>query len=156
MFSILLLVATAGVMAYVARLATKRLRSMSDAHDEDREHLVAVSIIAVLMAGATLLSPQYIIWLIPSLAMVLGGASIERLWHRRVSAAAVALVAMNTFYIAANDLAAPDVFATRIEALLRNGCLVWLIIELVRALRSYHDLAASVTADARRSAEATT
>lgn len=137
--SLMLLVATAGVMAYVARLATKDLRSKIDAHAEDREHLLAVSIIAVLMAGATLLSPQYIIWLVPFLAMVLGTASTRRSWHRRVSASAIALVAMNTFYIAANDLAAPDVFATRIEAVLRNGCLVWLIFEIARALRSGSD-----------------
>ena len=112
--------------------------------------MVSVASIATMLLGATLLSPQYLAWLFPFLAIAIveerdavprlgiataAGAEPERgaAPKRPLRSAAIAMTVINAMYVAANDLNNPDGMAVRIEALIRNVSIVLVVVACVRA-----------------------
>ena len=82
---------------------------------------VPVVLIGATMIFATLLSPQYIAWLFPFVAIAISQGS------RTLRIPAIAVVALNTLYLSAQDLTHPDHVWMRLEVIARNLCLVWLV-----------------------------
>ncbi len=89
---------------------------------------VTVGALGIVLAGATLLSPQYLVWGAPFAAI----AAHERRW--RVTGAYFAVMLMNTWYVASNDLTRPDNMVGHVEVLVRNAGLVAMVVVCAREL----------------------
>jgi hypothetical protein len=89
---------------------------------------VMLGAIAILLTGATLLSPQYLVWGIPFAAI----AAHER----RNAAAATYFVAvvLDIVYITTTSLTRPDGIGAHTEVLVRNGVLAAVIVVAFRSL----------------------
>lgn len=90
--------------------------------------VAAAAAVATVMALGTLLSPQFLVWLVPwiALAGAAGAAHVER-----IGAAAAAL----TFLVwRTSDVQPPDRVLTEALVLARNAALVALVVVAVRSL----------------------
>jgi hypothetical protein len=94
----------------------------------DPAGLVMLGAVAILLTGATLLSPQYLVWGIPFAAI----AAHER----RYAAATTYFVAivLDIVYITTTSLTRPDGIGAHMQVLVRNGVLAAVIVVAFRSL----------------------
>jgi hypothetical protein len=95
---------------------------------EDAAGAVMVGALAIVFLGATLFSPQYLVWGAPFAAIA---------WHsgrRRTAAAYFTVVMLDVVYVATNDLTRPDLMSAHVQVLVRNLALVGVIVVCAREL----------------------
>ena len=88
--------------------------------------------VAAMMIFSTLLSPQYIAWLLPFIAIVCAQELSADV--RATRKAAVAVVASTTVYVLGGDFTQPDGLVMHLKLGARNAALVWLLVVTMRAL----------------------
>ncbi len=89
-----------------------------------------LGVVATIMIGSTLLSPQYVAWVLPLIAIV-GSASPRHGNRNWVLIAGTAFVVSTCVYIDTTDLREPDSLAAHAKVFLRNATLVWLAVAAI-------------------------
>ena len=95
---------------------------------EDAAGATMVGALGVVFFGATLLSPQYLIWAAPFAAI----AGHRRQW--RVVATYAVVMAMNCVYVGVTDLENADNLSAHLQVLVRNAMILGLVLVCAREL----------------------
>ncbi len=111
-----------GLVARMLRMSQDRDRSFD---------LACLSVVVSTMVFSTLLSPQYIAWLLPLVAICAAETT-----GRAILRPAIATLLTDAFYVGSSNLTMPDGFMSHLKVGARNAALVWLLVATLRELHA--------------------